>query len=149
MEIRYGGSRVYAITPACSLHAARKARRPALYRLTCPQRVPSISLTSDSHFALPHRPRRSMTFPATSADADPDPTTQIAWPSRNGKRRGPEPEQVASPEDGQSSTASVSGKRARTPERDGDGDRRMSTLDLMKLSVSMGGSQVAWTVELG
>ena len=92
-----------------------------------------------------------MTFPATSADADPDPTTQIAWPSRNGKRRGPVPEQVAAAEDGQSPTASVGAKRTRTPdrERDGDGDRRMSTLDLMKLSVSMGGSQVAWTVELG
>ncbi|KZT74302.1 MFS general substrate transporter [Daedalea quercina L-15889] len=92
-----------------------------------------------------------MTFPATNADADPDPTTQIPWPSRNGKRRGPPPEQVGSTEDEQGSTASANGKRTRTPERerDGDGDRRMSTLDLMKLSVSMAGSQVAWTVELG
>lgn len=92
-----------------------------------------------------------MPFPATSADADPDPTTQIAWPSRNGKRRDSEPEQVVVVEDGQSSTASANAKRTRTPdrERDGDADRRMSTLDLMKLSVSMGGSQVAWTVELG
>lgn len=92
-----------------------------------------------------------MPFPATSADADPDPTTQIAWPSRNGKQRGHVPEEGAAAEDGQSSTSSANGKRTRTPERerDGDGDRRMSTLDLMKLSVSMGGSQVAWTVELG
>ncbi|KAH9938239.1 major facilitator superfamily domain-containing protein [Fomitopsis serialis] len=90
-----------------------------------------------------------MPFPATNAGADPDPTTQIAWPSRNGKRRDPASDQAESAEDGQSSTAAAGGKRTRTPERDGDGDRRMSTVDLMKLSVSMAGSQVAWTVELG
>ncbi|KAI0732995.1 major facilitator superfamily domain-containing protein [Fomitopsis betulina] len=92
-----------------------------------------------------------MPFPATSADADPDPTTQIAWPSRNGMQRGDVQDHGAVAEDGEGSTASLSGKRTRTPEREGDGDsdRRMSTLDLMKLSVAMGGSQVAWTVELG
>lgn len=66
-------------------------------------------------------------------------------------QRGDVQDHGAVAEDGEGSTASLSGKRTRTPEREGDGDsdRRMSTLDLMKLSVAMGGSQVAWTVELG
>lgn len=39
---------------------------------------------------------------------------------------------------------------AKTPAEEAAGEKsRMSTLDLFNLSIAMGGSQVAWTVELG
>lgn len=89
-----------------------------------------------------------MTFP--SADADPDPTTQIPWPSRTAKRfrlQNDEDEE-AEPDDQRGRPMDASnGKLSSSKERNTSG--KMSTLDLMKLSVSMAGSQVAWTVELG
>ncbi|KAI0081691.1 MFS general substrate transporter [Panus rudis PR-1116 ss-1] len=90
-------------------------------------------------------------FPS-SADADPDPTTQIAWPSKNGRKhvRLQSPEDVPTPE-----TSNGNGSSPPKPRKDGSsktgdlGTRRMSTMDLIKLSISMAGAQVAWTVELG
>jgi solute carrier family 45 protein 1/2/4 len=89
-----------------------------------------------------------MTFPAV-ADADPDPTTQIAWPSARPKcvHQAP-PEGI---------------RHAQPEQRDNDGlgdilpsdvnlkigKRHLSTWNLITLSISMAGAQIAWTVELG
>ena len=84
-----------------------------------------------------------------NADADPDPTTQMAWPNaRHGNKRASE---SAGPEvvgfDGEEEG---SGERSSSSKRtDGAGKKRMSRMDLFNLSVSMGGAQIAWTVELG
>lgn len=88
-----------------------------------------------------------MTFPAT-ANADPDPTTQIPWPSRGAKRarlNHPEGQTSQEPASGQR-PEHANGKKAAD---DNSSKGRMSTLDLIKLSISMAGSQVAWTIELG
>ena len=98
-----------------------------------------------------------MTFPS-NADSDPDPTSQIAWPGRQGKpaRHGSGSQLDHAAEDhrdGYSSTSRSNGVKhapaGAAVEAEGSGKRRMSTLDLIYLSISMGGSQVAWTVELG
>ena len=98
-----------------------------------------------------------MTFPA-NADSDPDPTSQIAWPGRQGKRDSTNGKhQPVSERDrrGSRSSAPNGGPLKPTPagpteEAEGSSEKkRMSTLDLIYLSISMGGSQVAWTVELG
>lgn len=87
-----------------------------------------------------------------SADSDPDPTSQIPWPGRNGKRaklRGVQtPDSaVATPDSNGSRSKS---KRGTPANNEADPARkRMTTMDLIKLSISMGGAQVAWTVELG
>ncbi|EJF61160.1 MFS general substrate transporter [Dichomitus squalens LYAD-421 SS1] len=96
-----------------------------------------------------------MTFPA-NVDADPDPTSQITWPARQGEhsRRGSK-HNLDAPRSG--SRLSVSRSRANgnglakppAAEAEGSGKKRMSSLDLFNLSIAMGGSQVAWTVELG
>ncbi|GBE79661.1 major facilitator superfamily domain-containing protein [Sparassis latifolia] len=93
-----------------------------------------------------------MTFP-TNADADPDPTTQIPWPSRTVKRfrlHDEEEEEVVVMEEevpaGRESD--LANGKSDGKEKDPSA-RRMSTLDLIYLSISMAGSQVAWTVELG
>lgn len=97
-----------------------------------------------------------MTFPS-SADSDPDPTSQIAWPARQGKP-------ARSESNGQLNVVGEQGGRSSAPRQNGSkpppsesavegessgGKKRMSTLDLIYLSIAMGGSQVAWTVELG
>jgi solute carrier family 45, member 1/2/4 len=77
--------------------------------------------------------------PAADADQE-DPTTQIAWP--NSRRRGSDvahdEEQTATP----------------MPEQDTRVKRkvlkkRLSTWDLITLSISMLGAQIVWTTELG
>ncbi|KAK7695940.1 hypothetical protein QCA50_000579 [Cerrena zonata] len=88
-----------------------------------------------------------MAFP-TNTDADPDPTTQIPWPSKNGKQvrmQSPAPP---------TETSSTNGSQPPAPKKPAGKDvdpsrRRMSTMDLINLSISMAGAQVAWTVELG
>jgi solute carrier family 45, member 1/2/4 len=75
------------------------------------------------------------------ADGDPDPTTQIPWPARGQVDRSP----------------SVAGGSASADgERDGDSKsskpppgKRLTHWDLITLSISMAGAQIAWTVELG
>lgn len=92
-----------------------------------------------------------MPFP-TSANADSDdPTTQIAWPSRTSKRsRRASDEDLASSDDAQDGADPSPSNGKRVGSKDQDSTlRRLSTLDLINLSVSMAGSQVAWTVELG
>jgi len=86
-----------------------------------------------------------MTLPAV----DPDPTTQIPWPGAR-KRSDPDPghppvsEQLANPTNNSSRRPSVGSKADANGKR-----RRLSTLDLFNLSISMAGAQIAWTVELG
>ena len=88
-----------------------------------------------------------MAFPS-NMDADPDPTTQITWPSGRRSHRDviQESPAVESPQ------VDRSGALTSTKPIDDvipPGKRRLSTLDLIYLSISMGGTQVAWTVELG
>lgn len=88
-----------------------------------------------------------MTFPAND-DADPDPTTQIAWPGARNKRIENIVEEHHA--DGSDDPSGQSDSRARTNKsKDATGKRRMSTLDLFNISISMAGAQIAWTVELG
>lgn len=88
-----------------------------------------------------------------NVDADPDPTSQIAWPAARHRQhtssglqleQGPE-----APSDAPVPYHSTddSGKRAAVPAE--HSRRLLSTWDLITLSISMGGSQIAWTVELG
>ena len=103
-----------------------------------------------------------MTFPTTNVDADPDPTSQIAWPNRQQDRgrRGSNTHASILREGRSGSRPSVrlngNGKHkpagsavAEEGASSSEGKKRMSTLDLIYLSIAMGGSQVAWTVELG
>ncbi|KAH8999258.1 MFS general substrate transporter [Lactarius akahatsu] len=80
---------------------------------------------------------------------DPDPTTQIPWPgARKRSDRDMDSPGAVSQSNGNS--------RYNSPRRPSvisggelHGKRRLSTLDLFNLSISMAGAQVAWTVELG
>lgn len=84
---------------------------------------------------------------APIADSDPDPTTQIPWP---GARIRQVPGSEVGPGSGVGddaeprNTVEANGKVKETP-----GRRKMSTWDLVTLSISMAGAQIAWTVELG
>ncbi|KAI0719641.1 MFS general substrate transporter [Cerioporus squamosus] len=105
-----------------------------------------------------------MTFPPANVDADPDPSSQIPWPNRQQDRgRRGSNTQASLLREGRSgsrpSVSRVNGNGKHKPvgsavaeegaSGSGGGKKRMSTLDLIYLSISMGGSQVAWTVELG
>lgn len=80
------------------------------------------------------------------SDSDPDPTSQIPWPAAR-------PRQAVSSE--ASTEVTVDELGIRTPLSDNkkadsvNGKRWLTTWDLITLSVSMAGAQVAWTVELG
>ena len=90
-----------------------------------------------------------MTFPS-NADADPDPTTQMPWPS---SRRNAS---------GSHNFKDYPGGAVESPQTErgplrldltkfaGPGSKkRLTTKDLIFLSISMAGAQIAWTVELG
>lgn len=89
---------------------------------------------------------------AYNADADPDPTTQIAWPARHRQRTQSSSQQETQfPDEAPSQTLNGNGKQ---PDSSGHqhtepGRTRLSTWNLITLSVSMAGAQIAWTVELG
>jgi solute carrier family 45 protein 1/2/4 len=97
-----------------------------------------------------------MTFPSVPADADPDPTTQITWPTarpRRGRRAPLDnlPRFEIGQRDGGGTgdihTSGANGKNGKTGVE--PGRRHLSTWNLVTLSISMAGAQVAWTVELG
>lgn len=92
-----------------------------------------------------------MTFPS-NVDVDPDPTTQIPWPARGPKRlraSSLEPSaSVAGSSTVNDAAYDVTNGKGSNVHKD-EGKSRMSTMDLIKLSISMAGAQVAWTVELG
>lgn len=89
-----------------------------------------------------------MTFP-THADADPDPTTQIPWPSKK--------VHIQQDESEEGSTTVYDDANGAAQEEPSNTQRgigvpkkhRLSTWDLFTLSISMAGAQTAWTVELG
>lgn len=100
-------------------------------------------------------------MPAPYTD-DPDPTTQMAWPASHGA----DAESITSREDqltqtdryrAPSATAKPKSPRRNTTKDGGSsqgedneiGRARLSTWQLFKLSISMAGAQIAWTVELG
>ncbi|KIY74095.1 MFS general substrate transporter [Cylindrobasidium torrendii FP15055 ss-10] len=75
-----------------------------------------------------------------------DPTTQIAWPSHRAD------DDAAGPGNGQQQdhtapTPADAPKHARTAGQ--KGKKKLSTWNLMTLSIAMLGAQIAWTVELG
>ncbi|KAJ2920090.1 hypothetical protein MD484_g361, partial [Candolleomyces efflorescens] len=77
--------------------------------------------------------------------SDPDPTTQIPWPARG---RGQDSGAAgAISEEGALAVPSGTTRKARS--KSPPGRRQLSTWDLITLSVSMAGAQIAWTVELG
>lgn len=72
-----------------------------------------------------------------------DPTTQLAWPARHGKQAATgEDDASAVPE--QEDVPAVAARNKIVPEK-----KRLTTWDLITLSISMAGAQIAWTVELG
>jgi solute carrier family 45 protein 1/2/4 len=90
-----------------------------------------------------------MTLPAV--DPDPDPTTQIPWPGAR-KRSDPDPDdsRVSTPPANHDHTNDSSQRPSVGSRVDANGKRRrLSTVDLVNLSISMAGAQIAWTVELG
>ena len=92
-----------------------------------------------------------MTFPV-NADADPDPTTQIAWPGRQRRSsRSPSRQALLADHDARTNTSyrtvdasSKSNAAPPTPAK-----QHLTTWNLITLSISMAGAQIAWTVELG
>lgn len=84
---------------------------------------------------------------APIADSDPDPTTQIPWPTGR-PRQASDLDEVVKP--ATPSDDSVARTVLETVSKSTDsGRRRLTTWDLITLSISMAGAQIAWTVELG
>jgi len=81
-------------------------------------------------------------IPPVADNSDPDPTSQIPWPSR-----GRAPLSVQSGSSPTHKAATQNGPQKRTPTP--PGKRFFTTWDLITLSISMAGAQIAWTVELG
>jgi solute carrier family 45 protein 1/2/4 len=92
------------------------------------------------------------------ATTDPDPTTQIAWPSS----RKAHDDSPLSPVDQPRNVLQIPepinrGGNGRSPSPSGRADRKppvvgktmLSTWDFIFLSVSMLGAQITWSVELG
>ena len=93
-----------------------------------------------------------MTIPY-DVDPDPDPTSQIPWPATRNRQRTTStlhleqgPESSSQPTVTYHSTDD-SGKGVPAPTE--HTRHRLSTWNLITLSISMAGSQIAWTVELG
>ncbi|KAG6911218.1 hypothetical protein DXG01_003085 [Tephrocybe rancida] len=91
---------------------------------------------------------------APIADGDPDPTTQIPWPS--GRPNQPSDldkllvsKLIVSKPATPSDDGVVRGAQESNTKQAEPGRRRLSTWDLVTLSISMAGAQIAWTVELG
>jgi solute carrier family 45 protein 1/2/4 len=109
----------------------------SLQRGRCvPQKVECASVSTRIHVL------NDMTVP-TIPDPGEDPTMQIPWPSAKSRHRPPQSglptqaEAVQSPEEGSKVPTSDPVKQ------------RLTTWNLITLSISMAGAQVAWTVELG
>ncbi|KAG6821597.1 hypothetical protein H0H93_000106 [Arthromyces matolae] len=82
-------------------------------------------------------------------DSDPDPTTQIAWPSGR-PRQTPDSEEQLLVKPGTPKTDDAAVRSApETTSKKTESKRRLTTWDLITLSISMAGAQIAWTVELG
>ncbi|TEB35620.1 MFS general substrate transporter [Coprinellus micaceus] len=73
--------------------------------------------------------------------SEPDPSSPVPWPSSRGRGQ----ETGAVQEEGGLTVPGTRKARSKSP----PGRRQLSTWDLITLSVSMAGAQIAWTVELG
>ncbi|KAF8450554.1 hypothetical protein L210DRAFT_956561 [Boletus edulis BED1] len=86
-----------------------------------------------------------------NVDADPDPTSQIAWPAARHRQRTTSNLQLAQDSELTSDTAVSStfdsAKRSSIPTE--HPRHLLTTWNLITLSISMAGAQIAWTVELG
>lgn len=80
------------------------------------------------------------------ADSE-DPTTQIPWPAARGRHQD-EADGVSDSDNEVQATPAANNGVNRKPRTSSPG-RKFSTWDLITLSISMGGAQIAWTVELG
>lgn len=78
------------------------------------------------------------------ADAE-DPTTQVAWPSRPSRNSDlpPDHASVSSTAIEQENVAQKANPKAVAAKN------RLTTWQLITLTISMAGAQIAWTVELG
>jgi solute carrier family 45 protein 1/2/4 len=72
-----------------------------------------------------------------------DPTSQVPWPTRPQKTANRSTDNENEAPDVQDNIEEVA-KKIVTPSK-----RRLTTWDLITLSISMAGAQIAWTVELG
>ncbi|EAU84891.2 hypothetical protein CC1G_00410 [Coprinopsis cinerea okayama7 len=80
--------------------------------------------------------------------SDPDPTTQIPWPS--GRNRAQDADQGdAFPDQASNGVTTVNRDGPSSRSKKTTGKRQLSTWDMITLSISMAGAQIAWTVELG
>ncbi|KAG1759805.1 major facilitator superfamily domain-containing protein [Suillus occidentalis] len=90
---------------------------------------------------------------AYNPDADPDPTTQIAWPASHRSRTTSHSQQeTQSVEQESYQVIDGNGKQADGSDKQHasePGRTRLTTWNLITLSISMAGAQIAWTVELG
>lgn len=86
-------------------------------------------------------------FPS-NIDADPDPTTQVTWPAGRRLHRDASSHHAAA-ESPQVERSRPPFNPTKSDEGMQQGKKRLSTRDLINLSISMGGAQIAWTVELG
>lgn len=90
---------------------------------------------------------------AYNPDADPDPTTQIAWPASHRSRTTSHSQQETQSVEQESYQAiDGNGKQADGSDKQHasePGRTRLTTWNLITLSISMAGAQIAWTVELG
>ncbi|KNZ81557.1 General alpha-glucoside permease [Termitomyces sp. J132] len=84
---------------------------------------------------------------APIADSDPDPTTQIPWPTGR-PRQASDLDEVVKPATPSDDSVARSAPEI-VPKKPESGRRRLTTWDLITLSISMAGAQIAWTVELG
>lgn len=84
-----------------------------------------------------------------NVDPDPDPTSQIAWPAARHRQRTISDLQLEQSTQTAPSNRSTddSGRRATVPPE--HARHLLSTWNLVTLSISMAGAQIAWTVELG
>ncbi|KAI0251256.1 MFS general substrate transporter [Lactifluus subvellereus] len=78
---------------------------------------------------------------------DPDPTTQIPWPGA--RKRSDREVDAPDPAPANGGSRYNSRRPSVISKAEMNGKRRLSTLDLFNLSISMAGAQIAWTVELG
>ncbi|KAG6880380.1 hypothetical protein C0992_007791 [Termitomyces sp. T32_za158] len=99
----------------------------------------------DASTPVPVPPPPSMIAPI--ADSDPDPTTQIPWPTGSPRQASDLDDAVkpATPSD----DGVVRSAPETAPKKLDFGRRRLTTWNLITLSISMAGAQIAWTVELG
>lgn len=88
-----------------------------------------------------------MTLPI-APDADPDPTTQLTWSSARPKKMAIAGDSLRVPGVGDPAETNGNGNKGK-PGEASSAERRLTTWNLITLSISMAGAQMAWTVELG